>query len=183
MKEPKDCRQISDVDWERFLPTDVATLLFIVEPERVLLIRKKRGLGAGKLNAPGGRLEPGETPLEAAVRETEKEVGVTPLSPEPRGRVTFLFTNGYKLRAHIFVAERFTGTLTETAEAVPIWYPRSALPFEEMWADDALWLPEILRGSSVEGRFIFDEDSMLAHELVVLPRECAGEAQSPQQNR
>lgn len=168
MRDPKHCRQISDVDWERFEPTDVATLLFILEAERVLLIRKKRGLGAGKINAPGGRLEPGETPEAAAVRETQEEVGVTPADPVSRGTVTFLFTNGYKLRAHLFVAERFTGTLRETDEAIPLWFPRSALPYGEMWADDALWLPHVLAGLSVEGRFIFDEDSMLAHDVSVV---------------
>ncbi len=35
--------------------------------DETLLIRKKRGLGAGKITAPGGRIEAGETP-EAAGR-------------------------------------------------------------------------------------------------------------------
>ena len=35
-----------------------------------MLIRKKRGHGAGKINGPGGKLHPGETPVVCAVRET-----------------------------------------------------------------------------------------------------------------
>jgi len=155
------------IDWQTWQPADVATLLFIVEPERVLLIRKKRGLGAGKINAPGGRLEPGETTLQAAVREVEEEIGVTPERIEPRGRLRFQFVDGYKLEAHVFVAFGHRGTPYETDEAIPLWYPRSALPFEEMWADDRLWVPEVLSGRSIDGCFVFDGEVMLSHDLAV----------------
>lgn len=155
------------IDWQRWVPDDVATLLFVLEPERVLLIRKKRGLGAGKINAPGGRLEPGETTLAAAVREVEEEIGVTPHEVAPRGRLRFQFVDGYKLEAHVFVAGAFQGEPRETDEAIPLWFPRDALPFEEMWADDRLWVPEVLAGNSVDGRFVFDGEVMLEHHLSV----------------
>lgn len=158
-------RGLADIDWTTWQPRDVATLLFIHDHERVLLIRKKRGLGAGKINGPGGRLEPGETPLEAAIREVEEEVGVTPLDVSARGTLSFEFTDGYRLHAHVFVASRFQGTLVETDEALPIFYRKDALPFDEMWADDALWLPQVLAGRCVSGRFVFDGDRMLDHEL------------------
>ncbi|WKK71641.1 NUDIX domain-containing protein [Rathayibacter oskolensis] len=41
----------------------------------VLLGRKRRGLGEGRIVAPGGKLEPGESPVRAAVRELAEEVG------------------------------------------------------------------------------------------------------------
>lgn len=160
-------RSVSSIDWDTWRPDDVATLLFIVEPSRVLLIRKKRGLGAGKINAPGGRLEPGETPLSAAIREVEEEIGVTPSRIRAHGTLSFQFTDGYKLFAHVFTAEEFTGTPRETDEAVPIWFSRDALPFDEMWSDDALWLPHVLAGEAIEGRFVFDGELMLDHELKV----------------
>ena len=48
------------------------------EGERQLLLgRKKRGFGEGKWNGFGGKLEPGETVEEAAVRELQEESGVT----------------------------------------------------------------------------------------------------------
>ncbi len=160
-------QRLSDVDWTCWQPDDVATLLFIVEPSRVLLIRKKRGLGAGKINAPGGRLEPGETPQQAAIRETEEEIGVTPLAPVYHGSLRFEFVDGYKLQAHVFVANAYRGDPIETAEATPLWFSIAAIPFEEMWADDALWLPHVLAGKKISGRFIFDADAMLDHELSV----------------
>jgi 8-oxo-dGTP diphosphatase len=158
-------RRLSDIDWPNWRAHDVATLLFIHDAERVLLIRKKRGLGAGKINAPGGRLEPGETPEQAAIREVEEEVCVTPLGVSPRGALRFEFTDGYRLHAHLFVASGFRGSPTETDEAVPLWFPLASLPFDQMWADDALWLPHVLAGRGVVGRFVFDGDAMLDHEL------------------
>ncbi|MEO1370466.1 MAG: NUDIX domain-containing protein, partial [Acidobacteriota bacterium] len=62
-------RRVAEIDWRRWRPTDRATLVFVIDGGRILLIRKKRGLGAGKVNGPGGRLEAGETPVQCAVRE------------------------------------------------------------------------------------------------------------------
>ena len=38
---------------------------------------KKTGFGAGLINCPGGKLEPGETAAEAVVREFAEETGMT----------------------------------------------------------------------------------------------------------
>jgi 8-oxo-dGTP diphosphatase len=167
---------VAAIDWNAWTPDDVATLLFILDGSRVLLIRKKRGLGAGKINAPGGRLEPGETPLLAAIREVEEEVGVTPEQITEHGSVSFEFTNGYKLRAHLFVATAFHGIPVETDEAIPLWFERTQLPFGEMWADDALWAPHVLEGGSVLGRFIFEDDTMLDHTLELIAPSPSGPA-------
>ena len=66
-----------------------ATLMFIREGNDVLLMQKLRGIGAGKINAPGGKIESGETPLEGAIRETEEELLVTPLKPRKMGELFF----------------------------------------------------------------------------------------------
>lgn len=155
------------VDWNAWDPTDRATLLFIVEEAqgRILLIEKKRGLGAGKINAPGGRLEPGETPSEAAVRELREEVGVEATNVREHGELLFQFLDGYKLHCHVFRADACVGEPIETAEAKPIWTPLDAIPFARMWADDAIWLPRLLRNEHFYGRFVFDGDRMLEHEL------------------
>ena len=65
--------KFSEIDWTNWQPKERATLLFVLRDGQILLIHKKRGLGAGKINAPGGRLENGETPLAAAIRETQEE--------------------------------------------------------------------------------------------------------------
>ncbi len=66
-------------DWKNWVPKERGTLCFVLREGKILLIEKKRRLGAGKVNGPGGRIEPGETPEQAAIRETQEEIGITPV--------------------------------------------------------------------------------------------------------
>ncbi|MFO0664171.1 MAG: 8-oxo-dGTP diphosphatase [Polyangiaceae bacterium] len=151
--------------FDAFVPGRIAVLGIVATEERVLLIRKKRGLGAGKLVPPGGHVEAGESPDTACVRELQEELHITPISPSERACIDFQFRDGLAMRVHVFLASAFTGRETETDEALPLWFPRAALPYAEMWADDPLWLPHVLAGAYVRGRFLFDQDRMLHGEV------------------
>lgn len=158
-------RRVAEIDWPNWRAVDKATLCFVVEREQILLIRKKRGLGAGKVNGPGGRIEPGETTLDCAVREVEEELLVTPTELSERGQLRFQFVDGYSIHVWVFRAEAYQGEATETDEALPLWTPLDAIPYHEMWADDRIWLPKMLAGEPIDGRFIFDGDAMLDYRL------------------
>jgi len=152
--------------WKTWEPRERATLCFLIQDGQILLIRKKRGLGAGKINGPGGRIEPGEEPHECAVRETSEEVGLTPLNVQNRGELHFQFADGYSLHCAVFVAHEFTGDLIETDEALPIWTPLDSIPYDEMWADDIHWLPGVIAGGTFRGYFHFDGEKMLSKHLL-----------------
>ena len=153
------------MNWSTWQPRERANLCFIVKDGRILLIRKKRGLGAGKINGPGGRLEPGETALAAAIREVQEEIGVTPLELEEYGVLHFQFTDGYSLHCVVFLARDFTGELIETDEATPLWFETGEIPYDEMWADDRHWLPEMLAGKKFRAWFEFDGERMLSRDV------------------
>jgi len=157
------------MDWQNWQPREYANLCFIVKDGRVLLIRKKRGLGAGKINAPGGKLEPGESAHDSAIRETLEEVGVTPMHLEDRGVVRFQFADGYSLHCAVFVAADFAGDPNETPEATPLWFPADAIPYEEMWEDDRHWLPHVIAGGRFHGWFEFEGEKMLSKRVEFLP--------------
>lgn len=158
-------RRLSDIDWDSWKAIDQATLVFVTDGNRVLLMHKKRGLGAGKINAPGGRLEPGETPYAGAIREVQEELCVTPGALTKHGELSFQFVDGYSIFVHVFRAGVFSGVPTETAEARPLWTPIDRVPYASMWQDDALWMPLLLSSKYFSGRFLFDRELMLDHDL------------------
>ena len=160
-----------DVDWQRWVPAVRATLLFVVRDGCILLIRKKRGLGAGKINGPGGKLDPGESPLAGAIREVQEEIGVTPTGVEQRGEIRFQFTDGLALHGFVFLARDCTGLPCETDEAAPFWTPVERIPWAQMWADDVYWLPSLLAGRKFSGRALFDGDALLDQHFEVLPSD------------
>jgi 8-oxo-dGTP diphosphatase len=136
-----------------------AVLCFLLRDGEVLLIRKKKGFGAGKINGVGGRVEPGERPEEAAVREVFEEVGVRVRSLEPAGTLEFYSADSEPdWLIHVFLSRDFEGEPRESEEASPRWYRLGELPFDEMWEDDRVWLRYALSGKRVEGRFWYDRE-------------------------
>jgi len=158
-------RKLTDIAWDSWKATDQATLVFVTDNARVLLMHKKRGLGAGKINAPGGRLERGETPHAGAIREVQEELLVTPAALTKHGELSFQFVDGYSIFVHVFRASAFSGVPTETAEARPLWTSADRIPYASMWQDDVLWVPLLLASKYFSGRFLFDGELMLDYEL------------------
>ncbi|SEW14478.1 8-oxo-dGTP diphosphatase [Natrinema salifodinae] len=137
----------------------------------VLLIEKRRGLGEGWYNGPGGKCEPGETPQECAVRETREEVGLDVRDLEKAGELRFLLDGEVHTFCHVFRTRSFTGEPTPSEEARPEWVPIGDVPYDQMWEDDRLWLPGVLEGKTVRGEFRFeggeplDEAAFVDHDL------------------
>jgi len=168
MTDTKNATDVSDINWDLWKADKHAVITYIFSQGKVLLIHKKRGLGAGKVNAPGGHIEEGETKLEAAVRETEEEVGLIPINSEEAGKLFFQFTNGLKMEGTVFTAKDYTGDMIETDEADPFWINIDDIPYKKMWEDDLLWLPHVIKGKKIKGRFIFDEDNMLSYSMDII---------------
>ena len=84
------------------------------------------------------------------------------------GENKFQFQDGYSMHVWVYIADGFIGTPTETDEADPIWTTTDSIPWEEMWEDDHLWLPLLLDGIPWSGRYLFDGDRMVDHEVEIL---------------
>lgn len=146
-------------------PDFAGTLTFVCVGGQILLIRKKRGHGAGKINAPGGKIDPGETPLACAIRETREEVGVEALNPSLMAELKFVDQADAQWLGYAFVARDFRGEPAETAEAEPFWAPLDQIPYDQMWEDDRIWLPKILAGQRIKAAFLFRAGKLLCHFL------------------
>jgi 8-oxo-dGTP diphosphatase len=129
----------------------------------VLLGRKRRGLGEGKVVGPGGKREPGESAVDAAVREVSEEVGlvVDPADLEHRGTLDYRFPYrpSWSQISDVFVCRRWAGEPSGSDELVADWVPVDRMPYESMWDDARYWLPGVLRGGRVDARFSFAADN------------------------
>lgn len=123
---------------------------------------KKRGFGIGKWNGVGGKVQEKETIEEAAIRETEEEIGVVTNIEhlESVGSIKFYFNNKpeWNQHMHIFLIREWYKDPIESEEMKPKWYRYKEIPFKEMWSADEHWIPKVLAGKKVEGEFYLDSD-------------------------
>lgn len=136
------------------------SLVFLRRDGEILLAMKKRGFGEGRWNGPGGKLIPGETFEAAAAREVLEEIGVQLAGIKQVAELQF-YMDEYdgdvmkNIHCKVFVCREWSGEPAESEEMAPQWFGLDAIPYEQMWADDVYWLPEILAGRYVEAKFWF----------------------------
>ena len=166
----RNAEQVEDVPWGSWEPSERCVLTYVMDGDNVLLILKKRGLGDGYYNAPGGHIELEETSTEAAIRETKEETGLTVSDLKERGTLRFQFKDGMRMVCYVFATSVWEGDLKECDEAKPFWADKNNLDYDMMWKDDKLWLPLLLDGKEFEGWFVFDDREMLDAKV-----ECVSE--------
>lgn len=149
-------------------PITRATLAFIIRDNQVLLGLKKKGFGAGYWNGFGGKIESGETPVQAAVREIREECGLETHDLKSMGKLYFHFDDDpRRIEGYLFTTSKFTGEPMETEEMQPQWYNTQELPLDQMWEDDRFWLPYVLMGKKIYGTFRFRSKKMEDYSLEI----------------
>lgn len=150
-----------------------ATLCFLINKSsrEILLGFKKVGFGAGKYSGIGGKVEPGETIIQAAIREMEEESGIKVKESDLRcvARLAFWFPAKpeWDQIVYAFVSTIWDGDPIETGEMIPTWFSVDAIPFDRMWQDDVYWLPRILKGERIQAHFTFCQDNETIDEFEV----------------
>jgi len=124
-----------------------SVVCILILDEKALLIQR-RDLPVWVL--PGGGIDPGETPEEAACREMEEETGLQVEIVRKIAEYTPI--NRLAKFTHFFEVKKVGGKLTTGAETRDIkFYHRTCLPkrlpdFQKEWIDDAFEnSPRILR--------------------------------------
>ncbi len=148
----------------------ICTLLFLLREDQILLAMKKRGFGKGLWNGVGGKIEQGESVEQALVRECQEEIGVTPTAYDKIAEIHFSFPDDTPdIHAHVYFSKEWQGTPVETDEMAPQWFSVHDIPYDNMWQDDIVWLPQVLQGKKLTCNFAFDAaDNMQAAEFKIV---------------
>jgi 8-oxo-dGTP diphosphatase/2-hydroxy-dATP diphosphatase len=143
------------------------TLCIIYDNSNILLGMKKRGFGEGRWNGFGGKVQEGESIQDAALRELNEEISITPIDLKNRGKILFEFQEtGKQLEVHLFSAKEYSGEPIESEEMLPKVFNIKDIPYDEMWDDDKYWLPILLEGHNIDGYFLFDSnDKVIKKEI------------------
>ena len=96
--------------------TLLAASVALARRNDVLLIERNRPPSAGFWTLPGGRLEPGETAEQCAIREVREELGLEIFALRP---VTVLRHRGFALQ--VFATEGFAGEIVADPVEIRQW--------------------------------------------------------------
>lgn len=114
----------------------VAGLLFSSDEKRVALIRKsKPSWQCGKLNGVGGKIEPGETPEVAIVREFREETGA-----EGRDWRRFCTLVGPLFLVEFFTAHQDVELRSVTEEPVGWYWVQNVITGDYACVPNLKWL-------------------------------------------
>lgn len=154
----------------------LATLALVIKREKgkvseVLLGMKKRGFGANLWNGFGGKFEAEKDRdlISSVTREVMEEACISILDPVKVAELSYSskIDAGWKDNVHVYFVEKWEGEPVETEEMRPKWFKVEDIPYDKMWIDDIFWIPRVLDGETVKGKFVFKKpDEIVEQELV-----------------
>jgi 8-oxo-dGTP diphosphatase len=148
----------------------LATLCYVRKNGQTLMLfrnKKKNDMHQGKWNGLGGKLEPGETPEECAMREIWEESGLRVVDLRLKGLLTFpAFAAQEDWYTFVFLVEDFAGELGSSAEGELRWIDNDELLDLELWAGDRIFLNWLERPGFFSGKFVYEQGRFIDYEVV-----------------
>ena len=151
--------------WKK--PLRQVSLCLLIKSDKVLLALKKRGFGKDRWNGVGGKPDKNEKIVDCAVREAKEEINIDVKNLFKVASLKFYFpleplNKDWNQEVIVYLIDEWIGKPKETEEMKPKWFSKNKLPFDKMWADDALWLPHVLAGKRVRAEFAFDSNQNIS---------------------
>jgi 8-oxo-dGTP diphosphatase len=148
----------------------LATLCYVRRDGRTLMIhriKKANDMHAGKWNGLGGKLEPGESPEECAIREIFEESGLRVTKLTMKGVITFpAFSQAEDWYAFVFIADDFIGELIDSPEGVLEWINDDQLLSLNLWEGDLIFIPLLDGERFFSGKFVYENGRLIKHTLI-----------------
>lgn len=164
-------------------PKPGGVLILIYEEEgqlRFPLIKRQEYIGAhsGQVSLPGGKAEPGENAVQAALREGEEEIGIDRTTPNVLGTLSDFFVVPSN-----FVITPVISTLDSVPTFMPDAYEVARIltgSIDELIKDDAIKQSEILAAGQyrmmaphfvIEGEIVWGATAMMLNEFRTILRD------------
>ena len=114
--------------------------------EVLICQRKPDQAMALKWEFPGGKIEPGEVPVQALARELNEELGIDAVIGAPVTRVRHNYRNGGAVDIQFFLVKEFAGTLENRIFNDMRWSTLPALPEFDFLAADLNLIRDLADG-------------------------------------
>ena len=114
--------------------------------EVLICQRKPDQAMALKWEFPGGKIEPGEVPVQALARELNEELGIDAVIGAPVTRVRHNYRNGGAVDIQFFLVKEFAGALENRIFNDMRWSTLSALPEFDFLAADLNLIRDLADG-------------------------------------
>lgn len=141
-----------------------ATMVYLLRDNQVLfLVRKKKNDTTHKQGmylSIGGKIEPGESILESAIREIREESTIEVSNLELRGVLHFVNwgADRHDWVDFVFVGSDFKGDPQNGNEGSFEWVNQDSLENIPLYESNKQFLPEILKSNFVVMEYIYDGD-------------------------
>ena len=148
----------------------LATLCYLRKDGHTLMVhrnKKENDMHAGKWNGLGGKMEPGETPEECAIREIWEESGLKVKNLVLKGIITFpAFDDQEDWYTFIFMIHGFEGRLIDSPEGHLQWIPDTELLDLHLWPGDRIFIPWLDKPGFFSAKFVYQNKEFVNHEVV-----------------
>lgn len=136
---------------------ELTVLCLIQDRDRILLQNRSKNDWHG-YTLPGGHVEPGESFVDAVIREIKEETGLTVIGPRLSGIKQFPIENG-RYVVLLFKATEFTGSLVSSEEGLMEWVDINHLS-EVNTVDDFDKLLDVINNPGLtEFQYLVDRDN------------------------
>lgn len=146
------------------------TLCYLQRDGKYLMLHRtknKNDINEGKWIGVGGKLEPGETPYECALREIKEETGYRAKSCEFRGIVVFSYNDNPPEEMYLYTCTDFEGQEIICDEGDLAWIDEDKLFDLNLWEGDKIFIDLVRSGKSgFHLTLNYDDDKLLGHKLV-----------------
>jgi 8-oxo-dGTP diphosphatase len=146
-------------------------LCFLTRGELVLMLHRYKPPNQGLWNGVGGRIEPGETPLAACLREVREESGYKLSMARFAGLVTWRGSETPAGGMYLFTAPAPAGDPIPCEEGILRWQPRAwVLSSPQVVSNIHVFGPPALDGTPPQVyHFEYRDGQIVRHELRPLP--------------